>query len=329
MKRASSITWEQLRVGAVIVGALTVVTIAIYKLGHAANLFSTRYELIAFLREGNGLREGGTVLVAGQFAGTIKQIEFLPVDEDTLRNLRVRLAVDERLEAQIRRDSKARVRTLGLLGDKVIDIIPGTPRYAPLRPGDTLVVAPALDYESVLAEAAGAVDDMVALTHQLNEVTSGILRGKGTIGQLFVNPAMYDRLLATIARADRLLSRVQNANGTVARLLDDPTLYDQFVGVLSSADSLIVSLNDTTGTIGRLLHDDSVYAHLSRMAATGDTLMRALATGQGLAGKLLNDPALYERLNKLTTDLDALLGDVRRDPRRYLRGLVCVLNCKK
>src|SRR5205823_5553027 len=122
MKRSSFITWDQLKVGAVIVGALVVLTIAIYKLGQAANLFSRRYELVAYLPNANGLRAGGTVLVAGQFAGTIRSIEFLPVDNDTTRNLRLRMAIDEGLQSQIRSDSKAKVRTLGLLGDKVVDI---------------------------------------------------------------------------------------------------------------------------------------------------------------------------------------------------------------
>src|ERR1043166_9001174 len=165
MKRPSFISWNQLKVGGVIIVALAIVGVAIYRLGQATNLFSRRYELVAYLAHAAGLRQGGTVLVAGQFAGTIKSIEFLPVDNDTTRNLRVRMAIDHNLQSQIRHDSKARVETLGLLGDKVIDISVGTPRYAALAPGDSITVSPQLDYQAVLAQAAGAVTDMVALTH--------------------------------------------------------------------------------------------------------------------------------------------------------------------
>src|SRR5678809_1463607 len=101
MKRSSFITWDQLKVGGIIIAALLVLGVAIYKLGQAANLFSKRYELIAYLPSANGLRSGGTVFVAGQFAGTITSIEFLPVDNDTTRNLRVRMEVDEGLRTQI------------------------------------------------------------------------------------------------------------------------------------------------------------------------------------------------------------------------------------
>ena len=324
MKRSSFLTWDQLRVGIVIVAALGVLVFAVYKLGQAASLFSRRYELIAYLPNANGLRQGGTVLVAGQFAGTITAIEFLPVDNDTTRNLRVRMAIDQKLKEQIRTDSKAHVRTLGLLGDKVIDITPGTPRYAVLPPGDTISVAPSLDYEAVLAQAAGAVNDMVDLTHELRQITSGIANGQGTIGQLVTNRALYDQFLGTMGRANAMLTKFQDPNGTFGKLLDDPTLYNKFVGVVTSADSLVVALNDKNGTLGKLLRNDTLYTHLVGMASAGDSLMHALTNGNGLAGRLLTDPTLYDRVNKLVTDLSAVLEDVRKDPHRYLKGLVKV-----
>jgi phospholipid/cholesterol/gamma-HCH transport system substrate-binding protein len=328
MKRSSFITWEQLKVGALIAAALAVLAVAIYRLGQAASLFSRRYELIAYLPNANGLRAGGVVYVAGQYAGTIRAIDFLPVDNDTTRNLRVRMGIDHTLQDQVRSDSKAKVRTLGLLGDKVIDISIGTPRYAPLRDGDTIAVAPSLDYEAALAQAAGAVNDMVGLTHDLRQITANVLEGKGTIGQLVTNRALYDQFVSTMGRANQMMARIDNPHGTFAKLLDDPTLYNQFVSVITSADSLVVALNDKNGTIGKLLRDDTLYTHIVSMAMAGDSLMKTLSNGQGLAGRLLNDPTLYDRLNKLTTDLGAILEDVRKDPHRYFRGVICVFHCK-
>src|SRR4051812_17108680 len=210
MKRSSFITWDQLKVGGVILVALAVLGVAVYKLGQAANLFSRRYELIAYLPNANGLRTGGTVLVAGQFAGSIKAIDFLPIDNDTTRNLKVVMAIDQALQQQVRTDSKAKVRTMGLLGDKVIDISIGTPRYATLRSGDTISVAQSLDYEAVLTQAAGAVTDMVDLTHDLRQITSGIVAGKGTIGQLMTNRALYDQFVGTVSRANSMMARFEN-----------------------------------------------------------------------------------------------------------------------
>lgn len=324
MRRSPSITWDQLRVGLVIAVAVLVLGVAIYKLGQAANLFHKRYELIAYVPDANGLREGGSVMVAGQLAGTVRKIEFLPVDADTTRNLRLILAVDDAVREQIRRDSRGKLRTLGLLGDKVFDITPGTPRARPLVDGDTVSVVQALDYEAVIAQASGAVNDMVDLTRDLRVITGGLVKGEGTVGQLLTNRALYDQLNGTLGRANAMLARLQNPNGSVGRMLDDPTLYNRLVGVISSTDSLVISINGSKGTAGLLLRDTTLYRNMVGITRGADSLMRSLTNGQGTASKLLTDQTLYDQLNKLVTDLSAILADVRRDPGRYTKGMVKV-----
>jgi phospholipid/cholesterol/gamma-HCH transport system substrate-binding protein len=324
MRRSPTITWDQLRVGLVIFVAIAIIGVAIYKLGQAANLFAKRYELIAYLPDVNGLRTGGAVMVAGQLAGTVKAIEFLPVDTDTTRNLRLVLQIDENVKEQIRRDSRGRLRTMGLLGDKAFDITPGTPRAPMLQPGDTVTVQPSLDYEAVIAQASGAVNDMVALTRDMRAITGGIVRGQGTIGQLVNNKALYDNLNGTLERANLMLARFQNPNGTMGRLLDDPTLYNRLTSVIGSTDSLVISLNSTKGTAGLLLRDTLLYRNMVGITRGADSLMRSLTNGQGTASKLLSDQTLYDQLNKLVTDLSAILADVRKDPSRYTKGMIKV-----
>jgi phospholipid/cholesterol/gamma-HCH transport system substrate-binding protein len=329
MKRSSFITWDQLKVGSLIVVALLVLGVALYKLGKAVNLFSKRYELHAFLKEAGGLRVGGSVMVAGQLAGNIKDIRFLPVDNDTLRNIKIIVGIDQALQEQVRRDSKARVRTLGLLGDKIIDISPGTPRFTPLHNGDTIPVQPSLDYEEVLGKAALAVDDVVGLTKDMRILTQSLVSGKGTMGQLLTNPALYNQLESTLGRTNALLYRVQTSRGTIARFLDDPRLYDEMVGAIGGVDSLLVAMRSRNGSIGRLLTDTSMYAQgvatiqsFAAIAANADSLMKGIAAGRGMAGKMLTDDELYTSLQKLVNDFAALIADIRKDPSRYTKGLV-------
>jgi phospholipid/cholesterol/gamma-HCH transport system substrate-binding protein len=179
MKRATFITWEQLKVGGMILLALAILTVAVFKLGEAANLFSKRYRLVVLLPSANGLRVGGTVTVAGQLAGTVASIDFLPPDADTTRNLRVVVEVDRALQQQVREDcARARLRTLGLLGDKIVDISPGTPRYAVLPANDHAPGGAGPGLRGGADQASGAVNDMVQLTRDLKGITGGIARGE-------------------------------------------------------------------------------------------------------------------------------------------------------
>ncbi len=320
MKRSTFITWDQLKVGIVIAVSLAILTIAIVKLGDAAHLFTQRYTLVAILPTAGGLRVGGGVQIAGQLSGAVTAIEFLPVDNDTTRNLRVTVEIDETVQQQVRADSRARLRTLGLLGDKVIDITPGTARYNALRAGDTLRLAQSLDYDAVLQQASGAVGDLVQLTADLRAITGGVVRGEGTLGQIVTDRTLYDELTNTLQRSNQLIARLQNPTGTVGRLLDDPQLYVNLTRMIGSVDSLVVALNSPNGTTGQLLRDTTIYTSLRSVAAGGDSLVRQLRTGDGLASKLLTDQQLYDQLVKAVTELNGILGEVRKNP----RGLVQV-----
>ena len=195
---------------------------------------------------------------------------------------------------------------------------------AVLQPGDTITLAPSLDYEAVIAQASGAVGDLVQLTSDLKAITGGIVRGEGTMGQLVTDRSLYDQLTGTMTQMNGLLTRLQKPSGTFGRMVDDPALYDHLVGVLASTDSLLIAMNNKNGTLGRMLRDDSLYTSMVGMARGGDSLVKMLTSGQGTASKLLTDQQLYDQLNKMVTDLNAILADVRRDPKRYTKGMIKV-----
>lgn len=324
MKRSSFITWDQLKVGALIAIALVIMGVAILKLGDAGNLFGKRYRLVAYVASASGLRVGGPVSVAGQLAGSIKEINFLPVDLDTTRNLKIIVEVNSSIREQIRKDSRAKIKTLGLLGDKVFDISVGTPKARTLHEGDTLVISPSVDYEAVVLQASGAIKEVVTLTRDLSKVTAGINRGEGTLGQLVTNRQLYDQLNTTLAHTSSLMARLENPRGTIGRLLDDPQLYYSLNRTVASTDTLISQINSGRGSIGKLLHDDTMYVHLVSVVSRADSLMNTMAGGKGTIQKLFTDQQLYDQLVKTVTELNNVLIEVRRDPRRYTKEMIQV-----
>ena len=324
MKRSSYITWDQLKVGVLILVALVIIAASIVKLGQAGNLFGKRYRLVAYVASASGLRVGGQVTVAGQVAGSIKDIKFLPPDTDTTRNLKLVLEVDRKLSEQVRQDSRAKIQTSGLLGDKLVDISVGTPPNRALHEGDTLIVVPSIDYEAVVQQASGAIAEVVRLTRDLSKVTGGINRGEGTLGQLVTNRQLYDQLNATLLRTSSLMARMENPRGTVGRLLDDPGLYNSLNRMIAGADTVLRQINSGTGSVGKLLRDDTLYVHLNSVVARADSLVSTMASGKGTMNKLFTDQQLYDQLVKTVTELNNVLIEVRRDPRRYTPGMIQV-----
>jgi phospholipid/cholesterol/gamma-HCH transport system substrate-binding protein len=325
MKRSSFITWDQLKVGAVILVALLIIVVAIIRLGQAGKLFGKRYQLVAFVANASGLRVGGPVMVSGQLAGSVKDIQFLPPDNDTTRNLKLVVEVDRALEEQVRKDSKAKIETQGLLGDKVFDISVGTPRFPALRNGDTIPIAPSIDYDAVVSQASNAIGQVVGLTNDLKKVTAGISRGDGTLGQLVTNRQLYDNLNASLARTSSLMAKLENPRGTIGRLLDDPQLYYSLNRTVASVDTVIRQMTAGSGSLGKLLRDDTLYVHLLSVVSRADTLVGMMSGGNGgTMKKLFSDEQLYDQLVKTVSELNKVLVDVRRDPRRYTKTMIQV-----
>jgi phospholipid/cholesterol/gamma-HCH transport system substrate-binding protein len=324
MKRSSFITWDQLKVGVLILVALLILVVAIIKLGQAGNLFGKRYHLVSFVGNASGLRVGGAVSVAGQLAGSIKDIQFLPPDYDTTRNLRLLIEVDRNLSEQVRADSRAKIKTSGLLGDKAFDISVGTPKYRMLHDGDTLIVVPSVDYEAVVQQASGVINQVVGVTNDLKKLTGGITRGEGTLGQLVTNRQLYDQLNTTLERTSALMARLENPRGTIGRLLDDPQLYYSLNRTVASADTVIRQISAGNGSMGKLLRDDTLYVHLVSIVARADSLVSTMSSGNGTMQKLFTDQQLYDQLLKTVTELNKVLVDVRRDPGRYTKQMIQV-----
>ena len=324
MRRSSFITWDQLKVGVLIVVALVILAIAIIKLGQAGNLFGKRYQLVAFVSNASGLRLGGPVTVAGQLSGSIKDIQFLPPDKDTTRNLKLIVEVNREVTEQVRRDSRGKIRTQGVLGDKVFDISPGTPPNRVLHEGDTVGVDPSVDFETVVQQASGAISSVVGLTNDLKKVTSSVTSGEGTLGQLVTNRSLYDQLNGTLAATNSLMERLENPRGTIGRLLNDPALYYSLNRTIASADTIIRQISTSNGTVGKLLRDDTLYVHLVNVVTKADSLVSGMSNGNGTMHKLFTDQQLYDELVKTVTELNKVLVDVRRDPRRYTPGMIKV-----
>ncbi len=316
---------RQIRVAALIlVGALLLV-FAVFQVGRLFDVFASRYELRALVPSALGLREGAPVTLAGQRIGQVASIDFIPVERRSgAANLEVTLAVNEDVRDQIRRDSRAFFRTQGLLGDKYVDIAPGSAGAAILEPGDTLPVGESVDIEQFMERAATAIDEAQVIVTDLREVTRGLATGDGTIGQLLTDVALYARMVTATAQLETTLAQLNRADGTFGRMLRDPTLYVNLNRAVLRVDSLGAMITQGDGSLGRLLRDDSLYNSLASMATNADSAVVALngmvqrmSTGEGSLERLMTDPQLYDEFLRAVVELQTLIIAIRQNPEAY------------
>ena len=205
--------WRQARVTALLVAGLLVLGYGVARVGAIFDVFADRYELVTLVPSALGLREGAPVTLAGQRIGQVSTIEFIPVRAKRgANNLLVRIAISERVRDQVRADSRAFLRTQGLLGDKFVDIEPGSVTAQVLGPGDTLATGPSVDMDEVIAQAAAALNQAGSIVTDLRAITRGVARGQGTIGRFLADDQLYDRMLGATAALQGTLAQVNRAD---------------------------------------------------------------------------------------------------------------------
>src|SRR5512142_203381 len=134
--------WAKLRVGIVITVALIVVFLAVMFSGHIEDLFSTQAVIYADCSDVRGLRPGAPVWFSGIEIGKVRTLSF-----HKGREIRVSLAIQRDVIQHLRKDSSATILTLGLLGDKYLELGAGSSESGVLKPGDTLVGSTQLEFQ--------------------------------------------------------------------------------------------------------------------------------------------------------------------------------------
>lgn len=188
------------RVGVFIVGALLVLAAGIFLIGGKDLRFRSTYRIETRFKNVSGLQAGAPVRVGGIQAGTVKGID-LPGQPDG--DVTVVMDLDQSTRKVVNRGSVASVNSEGLLGDKYVDVSFGSKDGAALRSGDTIKSVPPIDISDlvkqanqILATTNDALGDVKATTHDLQDVTSKIDEGKGTVGALINDPSLYRRVNA-------------------------------------------------------------------------------------------------------------------------------------
>ena len=115
---------REVKVGLLVLAALVVFAAGIFLVGDRQQLFARKNSYTVKLDSTSGIARGGSVQLNGVNVGQVQRVT-LPEDP-SITQITVEVSVDRRFSSRIREDSLVRIKTLGLLGDKYIEISSGS-----------------------------------------------------------------------------------------------------------------------------------------------------------------------------------------------------------
>ncbi len=178
----------ELKVGIFVFTGLVILAVFVLSIG-GFKTWTSGYEVNFIFKFVNGVKLGAPVRFSGVDVGEVKRISFIMPDKDLLT--RVNIAAWVKREVQIPLDSTIWVNTLGLLGEKYIEIMPGNDYSKCLAPGESLT-----GKDPMAMHEVGELAKKIAT--DIDESIVKIKNKEGTIGLLLYDDTIYKELEAFV-----------------------------------------------------------------------------------------------------------------------------------
>ena len=307
---------REVKVGLLVVLAFIVLGVSVFLVSERKNLFTLKNRYSIQFATVGGLAPGSPVQLDGVNIGSVQNI-VLP-EQVEQKMLTVWISADRRYAARIRGDSLARIKTLGLLGDKYIDISSGSPNTELIPSGGAIPAAPPTDVERLIATGGDAVENMVAISYSLRSILERMEAGQGILGELTTDneagKRAKDALLNVLEAMDEISRQVQSGDGTLARLINDDALATKLEGSVDRLDGLLADLREGEGALPVLLNDPTtgqrvqdLIANLSTAGGDLTALLEEVRSGDGLLGTMIGNE---EYAQQLTLELQQLVHNL-------------------
>ncbi len=286
MKNLSS----QAKVGLLVLGGLLVLAYMTIRVEHLTVTKDKGYIVKVVFSTVAGLDEKALVRVAGVEAGRVEKVNLIEGKAELILRIRPNI--------ELRRDAQASIKSVGLLGDKYVEVTSGSLGQPQLKPGDTIKARETgADLDQLTGRLAGIAEDIQSVTDSINKVLGGE-KGRETLQRIVDN---IDHLSG-------------NLNQMVAENRDNLRQAMDNINNLSHNLDVVVAENKkvfgaTMGNVAQLSNN------LNELVAENrESLTNAIAHLEKFSETLKDEsPDLTRKMNKLLTDLNQVLSENREN----------------
>jgi len=302
----------EIKVGLFVLAGIIILTYMSVKVGKFDFGRKKGYEIFAYFDNASGLNIDVPVEIAGIEVGRVEDIGL----ERRKAKITMRIAPDTSIPS----DSKAFIRTKGILGDKFIQIIPGKPESPPIKDGERIVdTYTPTDIDQLINRIGEVALDIRKVSRSLGNVLGG-KEGEDKMRQILDNittsTASLNRiiednekrissLLINFSEFSKDIKDVSNANKEYINriVIDIKETTTQLKEAVEAFSMIAKKIERGEGTLGRLIHDTTTIEDLNETLASLKRVSEKIDAGKGTIGKLINDEKMAEDLGETVTGI--------------------------
>ncbi|MDG1730356.1 MAG: MlaD family protein [Algibacter sp.] len=284
---------EKLKLGIFVIVGLLIFIVAIYFIGQRQNIFAKTFSISTNFNNVNGLIHGNNVRYSGINVGTVKAITM--INDSTIN---VVMLIEEKMIDHIKKDAIATIGTDGLVGNMIVNIIPGRGTNGPISSGDVIKSYTKIGTSDMLNTLSVTNENAALLTAKLLKIADAMSDSKGTFGMLINDTVVSSNLKQTVKQ---LKTTSIEASKSMKEL-----------------NSIISSINFNQSIAGTLLNDSLQSQKMKNIMTNLEnssndiknviTNMNAAITnvkeGEGALNYLSNDAEFVESLKETIKNIN-------------------------
>jgi phospholipid/cholesterol/gamma-HCH transport system substrate-binding protein len=206
---------SKLKTGIFVVVAFALLGVLIFFIGKKKNLFGETFTVYANFKNIAGLKMGNFVRYAGINVGTVDNIAI--VNDTTVR---VDLLLQKSIQPYIKTDVMASIGSDGLMGDKLVQLGPGSNSASLVRNGGQLKAADPADMDKMIAKFNEITTNAASLTGGLADIVNKINTGQGSLGRLMSSDKLAKELESTVSTTQQTVSTINKTASSVKDNMD-------------------------------------------------------------------------------------------------------------
>jgi phospholipid/cholesterol/gamma-HCH transport system substrate-binding protein len=276
------------KLGLFVLTGLLFLMILLYMIGRNRSLFGSNYLLKTRFENVQGLIPGNNVRYAGIQAGTVKKLQIL---NDT--TVEVTMIVETKMEDIIRKDAITSIGTDGLVGNKVLNIVPGELNAPIAKNGDLLTSKKPIDTEKILSTLSQTNNDVAIIVSGLKNTVERI-NNSSALWDLLSDDQMANNIKNSAKNIQLAASKASSVSNDVQLIVDGLKKGNGSMGILLKDTILASNLNKTS---------HNLLLITSQLNTVVSDIQKDINSGKGPANSLLKDTMMVNKINKSLSNI--------------------------
>lgn len=256
---------QKFRLGLFVSIGTIIFVFAIYLIGQRQSMFQENFTISAYFQNVNGLQNGNNVRYSGINIGTVKNITM--INDSTIK---VNMVIDKKIAIHIKKNAVATIGSDGLVGNMIVNIVPGKKTEALIKNGDVISSYSKIGTDDILNTLSVTNENAAILTADLLKITDKLLEGKGTLGVLLNDTIMAKDMKQSVKNLKRISYQASNTinelnhiitslktddNTVLGMLINDSISGKKLKSIVGNIDASSVKIDSLIGNINVLVDD--------------------------------------------------------------------------